>query len=123
VPNGTGSAGGRRGGRGEGPAQRASRGHVHPLAAARSACARRARRTGAEIELDGDVLERACARGECQLECACLAGLGCWELGGEGGRTAVVGDGERGAQCEWYLDLDLRGGCCCESWRCAGLAC
>ena len=37
-------------------------------------------------------------------------------------RTAVVGDGERGAQREWHLYLELRRCSGCESWRCAGLA-
>ena len=87
--DGTGSAGGGRGGRGEGPTQRASWRQVHPLAATCSACARRSRRSGAEIELDGDVLERACAGCECQLECAWVVG----QMSGDGRR---VGTDRRG---------------------------
>ena len=66
--DGPGGTGGRRGGGSKGPAQRASRGQVRPLATACCTRARHASRTGTEIELDGDVLERACARNERQLE-------------------------------------------------------
>jgi hypothetical protein len=90
--DGTGGAGGGGGRRGEGPAQRASHGDVHPHAAACCARTCRAHRTGAWIELDSDVLvERA----------------------GEKGRTAAVGGG-RCAECEWDFDLDPRGCCCCQ---------
>jgi hypothetical protein len=60
------------------------------------------------MELDSDVLEGACARGESLLECSWVVlSCGCWELRGEEGHTAVVRDGEQGAQCGWYLDLEL----------------
>jgi hypothetical protein len=87
-------AGSGRGGRGEGPAQRATRRNVHPLATARRTCTRRAHRAGTEIKLHA----------VCQLRL----------------RTAVVGDEVRGASREWYLHLDLR--CCCKRWSCTRLA-
>ena len=47
-------------------------------------------------------------------------------MGGRGeegeGRTAVIGDGERGAEGEGYLYLLLGGRCCCERWCCTWLA-
>ncbi len=75
-PRRNGDTGGRAGGGGEAPAQRASHRHVHPLAAAAAArgTAHCARRAGTEIELDWDVFERACSGCERQLERACCQG-------------------------------------------------
>jgi hypothetical protein len=98
----TGSAGGRRGEDQRNVCHVGTYVHSQPLVA------RRARRTGAEMELDSDVLEGACARGESLLECSWVVlSCGCWELRGEEGHTAVVRDGEQGGQCGWYLDLEL----------------
>jgi hypothetical protein len=64
----------------------------------------RARRTGAEIELDGNVLERICARGECQLECSRVVlswVVGSWEEGGDAPLWLVMESEARRVNGTW----------------------